>query len=68
MTRDSAIDSRIQVLLIDADAHLRQALSQTLDLAGPKVLSLGDAQGLAARIPAGRPGLVVSDLRMPGID
>ncbi|MBL0950856.1 MAG: sigma-54-dependent Fis family transcriptional regulator, partial [Pseudomonas sp.] len=68
MTSDSAIDSRIQVLLIDDDAHLRQALSQTLDLAGLKVLSLGDAQGLAARIPAGWPGVVVSDIRMPGID
>ena len=50
MTSDSAIDSRIQVLLIDDDAHLRQALSQTLDLAGLKVLSLGDAQGLAAAL------------------
>ncbi|HBZ92856.1 MAG TPA: Fis family transcriptional regulator, partial [Pseudomonas sp.] len=68
MTSDSAIDSRIQVLLIDDDAHLRQALSQTLDLAGLKVLSLGDAQGLAARIPVGWPGVVVSDIRMPGID
>ena len=68
MTSDSAIDSRIQVLLIDDDAHLRQALSQTLDLAGFKVLSLGNAQGLAARIPAGWPGVVVSDIRMPGID
>src|SRR5690606_22165968 len=68
MTSDSAIDSRIQVLLIDDDAHLRQALSQTLDLAGLKVLSLGDAQGLAARIPTGWPGVVVSDIRMPGID
>lgn len=68
MTSDSAIDSRIQVLLIDDDAHLRQALSQTLDLAGLKVLSLGDAQGLPARIPVGWPGVVVSDIRMPGID
>ena len=68
MTSDSAIDSRIQVLLIDDDAHLRQAISQTLDLAGLKVLSLGDAQGLAARIPVGWPGVVVSDIRMPGID
>jgi len=65
---DSVIDSRIQVLLIDDDAHLRQALSQTLDLAGLKVLSLGDARGLAERLPAGWPGVVVSDIRMPGID
>ena len=30
MTTELAIDSAIQVLLIDDDPHLRQALSQTL--------------------------------------
>ncbi|GIZ12454.1 sigma-54 dependent transcriptional regulator [Pseudomonas sp. NCCP-436] len=68
MTSDNAIDSRIQVVLIDDDPHLRQALSQTLDLAGLRVLSLEDAQGLARRIPNDWPGVVVSDIRMPGID
>ena len=68
MTSDSAIDSKIQVVLIDDDPHLRQALSQTLDLAGLKVLALSDAQGLAARIERDWPGVVVSDIRMPGID
>ena len=65
---DSAIDSRTQVLLIDDDPHLRQALGQTLDLAGLKVLTLADAQQLADRIPRDWPGVVVSDIRMPGID
>lgn len=64
----SNIDSHIQVVLIDDDAHLRQALSQTLDLAGLKVLSLGDAKGLAERIPHDWPGVLVSDIRMPGLD
>ena len=41
------IDNRIQVVLIDDDPHLRQALSQTLDLAGLKVLSLAEAKGVA---------------------
>ena len=68
MTSDSAIDSKIQVVLIDDDPHLRQALSQTLDLAGLKVLPLADAQGLAARVERDWPGVVVSDIRMPGID
>ena len=62
------IDSRIQVILLDDDPHLRQALSQTLDLAGLRVLPLSDAQGLAQRIDADWPGVVVSDIRMPGID
>ncbi|WP_439860607.1 sigma-54-dependent transcriptional regulator [Pseudomonas sp. MBLB4136] len=62
------LDARTQVLLIDDDPHLRQALSQTLDLAGLKVASLADAQGAAARIERDWPGVVVSDIRMPGID
>lgn len=68
MTTDHAIDSKIQVVLIDDDPHLRQALSQTLDLAGLKVLTLAQAQGLATRIERDWPGVVVSDIRMPGID
>ncbi len=64
----SMIDSRIQVLLIDDDPHLRQALSQTLDLAGLKVSTLADARGVAERIERDWPGVVVSDIRMPGID
>ncbi|PWB32548.1 Fis family transcriptional regulator [Pseudomonas sp. SDI] len=62
------IDSRTQVILVDDDPHLRQALSQTLDLAGLKVMALSDAQGLAERIEPDWPGVVVSDIRMPGID
>jgi two-component system C4-dicarboxylate transport response regulator DctD len=45
-----SIDNQIQVVLIDDDPHLRQALSQTLDLAGLKVLPW-PKPGLAARCP-----------------
>ncbi|WP_055128601.1 sigma-54-dependent transcriptional regulator [Pseudomonas mediterranea] len=62
------IDNRIEVVLIDDDPHLRQALSQTLDLAGLNILSLAEAQGLAGQLPRDWPGVVVSDIRMPGID
>lgn len=68
MSSEHSISAQTQVLLIDDDPHLRQALSQTLDLAGLKVASLGDARELAARLPADWPGVVVSDIRMPGID
>ncbi|WP_044873079.1 sigma-54 dependent transcriptional regulator [Pseudomonas sp. LFM046] len=64
----NALDARTQVLLIDDDPHLRQALSQTLDLAGLKVQALGDAQGVAEKIGNDWPGVVVTDIRMPGID
>ncbi len=63
-----SIDNRIQVVLIDDDPHLRQALSQTLDLAGLKILPLAEAKGLAAQLERDWPGVVVSDIRMPGMD
>ncbi|WP_437879423.1 sigma-54-dependent transcriptional regulator [Pseudomonas sp. LRF_L74] len=62
------IDSRTQVLLIDDDPHLREALSQTLDLAGFRVETQASAEGLAERIEADWPGVVVSDIRMQGLD
>ena len=62
------IDPRVQVILIDDDPHLRQALHQTLDLAGLHVLPLAEANGLAERIGRDWPGVVVSDIRMPGMD
>ena len=68
MSPDAAIDNAIQVLLIDDDPHLRLALSQTLDLAGLRVLALDSAQGVAARLDRDWPGVVVSDIRMPGLD
>ncbi|MGC5703943.1 sigma-54-dependent Fis family transcriptional regulator [Pseudomonas sp. NFXW11] len=68
MSRPDTLDPQLQVVLIDDDPHLRQALSQTLDLAGLKVLSLAEAQGLAPRLERDWPGVVVSDIRMPGID
>ena len=55
-----SIDNSIQVVLIDDDPHLRQALCQTLDLAGLKVLPLGEANGLTARLSRDWPGVVVS--------
>ena len=64
----TAIDARTQVLLIDDDEHLRQALAQTLDLAGLRVETLADARGVAERISSDWAGVVVSDIRMPGID
>ena len=62
------IDPHVQIILIDDDPHLRQALYQTLDLAGLKVLPLAEANGLAERIGRDWPGVVVSDIRMPGMD
>ncbi len=68
MTSPADIAVATEVLLIDDDPHLRQALSQTLDLAGLRVQARGDARGVAQALPADWPGVVVSDIRMPGLD
>ncbi|MGC3173898.1 response regulator, partial [Pseudomonas aeruginosa] len=45
-----------------------EALRQTLDLAGLKVATLDDARQLDTAQCKVWPGVVVSDIRMPGID
>jgi len=62
-----------QILLIDDEAHIRRATSQMLSLADFEVTALdGAAAALdqfdGARCDGDWPGVVVSDIRMPGID
>lgn len=56
------------IFFVDDDAALREANVQTLDLAGLAVEALADAQSVLPRIDAGFPGIVVTDIRMPGMD
>ncbi|MDP1631209.1 MAG: sigma-54 dependent transcriptional regulator [Caulobacter sp.] len=56
------------VAFVDDDADLRAAHGQSLKLAGFDVLALASAEAALARIGADFPGVVVSDIRMPGMD
>lgn len=56
------------VVLLDDDEHLRTALEQTFDLAGLKVQTFASAIGLLDALPKQWSGVVVSDIRMPGVD
>lgn len=58
----------IPVLLVDDDAAVREALVQTLDLAG--MLPIAAASFVAAKdhITRDFPGVILSDMRMPGRD
>lgn len=56
------------VLLLDDDAHLRQALVQTFDLAGLKVQAYTAADGVLEALTEQWSGVIVSDIRMPGMD
>ncbi len=58
----------MRVLLVDDDTVLRQALAQSFELAGIEVEAHGDPLTALEAITADFAGMVVSDIRMPGID
>jgi two-component system C4-dicarboxylate transport response regulator DctD len=56
------------VAFVDDDPDLREANRQTLELAGFEPLMFDNAEAALARVGADFAGVVVSDIRMPGID
>ncbi|HEV7320050.1 MAG TPA: sigma-54 dependent transcriptional regulator [Ensifer sp.] len=56
------------VYLIDDDNDLRKAMKQTLELAGLSVTAHASAADALQTLDASFAGIVVSDIRMPGID
>ncbi|WP_352555140.1 sigma-54-dependent transcriptional regulator [Mesorhizobium caraganae] len=56
------------VILIDDDSELLRATRQTLELAGFSVSAFASAAEALAGLDANFSGVVVSDIRMPGID
>jgi two-component system C4-dicarboxylate transport response regulator DctD len=56
------------VILVDDDSELLKATQQTLELAGFSVSAFAAAAEALAGLDANFPGVVVSDIRMPGID
>lgn len=60
--------SAIPVMLVDDEAHLRITASQTLELAGYAPDVHESAESALAALSADFPGVLVSDIRMPGMD
>jgi two-component system C4-dicarboxylate transport response regulator DctD len=56
------------VILIDDEAHIRVAATQALELAGLQVRAFEKAEQALAQVDAAWPGVVISDIRMPGVD
>ncbi|ASY65253.1 C4-dicarboxylate transport transcriptional regulatory protein dctD (plasmid) [Sinorhizobium sojae CCBAU 05684] len=56
------------VFLIDDDRDLRKAMQQTLELAGFAVSSFSNATEALAVLDPDFDGVVISDIRMPGMD
>ena len=64
----SAAPPPLQVALVEDDPPLRAATMQALELEGAEVTPFPDARAALAWLTADYPGVVVSDVRMPGID
>jgi len=59
--------SELQILLVDDDDGLRTALVQTFELAGLEVEAHADPRTALTRLSADFPGILVTDIRMPGM-
>ncbi|NND19150.1 MAG: sigma-54-dependent Fis family transcriptional regulator [Silicimonas sp.] len=57
-----------EILFVDDEEHLRLAAAQTLELAELPFQCLPDAEAALARVSRNFPGVLVTDIRMPGTD
>ncbi|QDH32882.1 sigma-54 dependent transcriptional regulator [Porphyrobacter sp. YT40] len=64
----SALAPPLQIALVEDDVPLREATMQMLALEGAEVTAFPDARAALGWLTADYPGVVVSDVRMPGID
>ena len=64
----SAAPPPLLVALVEDDPPLRDATTQALSLEGAEVVPFPDARAALAWLTPDFPGVVVSDVRMPGID
>jgi two-component system, NtrC family, C4-dicarboxylate transport response regulator DctD len=58
----------LRVLLVDDDPDLRGSTAQALELAGISALEFASAERAAEMVSFGFPGVVLTDIRMPGMD
>lgn len=58
----------MRILLVDDEPDLRAATAQALDLAGFQVVEFAGGDRVPDYVSFGFPGIVLTDIRMPGID
>ena len=56
------------VIVVDDEAAIREAVQQWLELSGFRVHSCATAQAALALVDRDYPGIIISDVRMPGTD
>ena len=57
-----------KVLFVEDDPPVRTSLAQTLELAGLEVSAFGSAEEALGHVLPGLQGVVISDVRLPGMD
>jgi two-component system response regulator FlrC len=62
------MDDALPILVVEDDAALREALVDTLELSGYTAHAAADGEQALAWLECGNPGLVLSDVQMPGMD
>lgn len=62
------IQPQPSIIIVDDEHHLRISLSQTLELAGFEVQAYAEAETALKQLNDHWPGVVISDIRMPGMD
>jgi two-component system, NtrC family, C4-dicarboxylate transport response regulator DctD len=58
----------LPVAIVDDEPEVRDALRQLLDLEGFGPIEFGDSETALAKLDANFAGVVIADLRMPGLD
>ncbi len=56
-----------KIAIVDDEAHMRESISQWLELSGFKTVTYENAEAALAEIGSKFKGVVVSDIRMPGM-
>jgi len=62
------MNPQLSVLLVEDDAHVRLGCEQALQLAGVAVHTAESAEAAQALVEPGFAGVVVTDMRLPGMD
>ncbi len=62
------MSSALKIAIVDDEQDMRQSISQWLALSGYDTETFGSAEDALKGIGSNYPGIVVSDIRMPGMD
>ena len=58
----------VRVLVVDDDAHAREAVAAVLESCGAEVITAAGAAGALESLRDARPDVIVSDIAMPAMD